>query len=409
PESEERRIAAPFTPLQPSFSIPLFDKASPADCNDNTSYLRATAQLKPVIEGKMFSTDIYNVSEDVFDLLQYLDGWERLRVTYYTSKELLSVKFPLFPHEIMNNITTVLLQTESATTASSLLPPAYQGGCSEVLLNDGTVKAPDQSLYDPVGLLAQVAYSESAKQLGIDCARWVLASNSNTMTAYGIDIESFGPTRRGIRGPLSKITVNRWTLLEFIGKDKNATNEQCGKLRRLDKYDDHSEEVVPLAKEYVYSLRMSKQRISTWWAIKKETVASSFQIYEKNHRTSETFEDTGSIVIVKSQIYRNAKETPYDEEVYGEVPYASIIHAVQEGLRRQVRADAKRRKAASGSISKAERRRNLEFSRAMSRKSRKLNPSSDAGSSLRRTRPEPQSDADDDDLKDFDSSSAAED
>lgn len=112
---------------------------------------------------------------------------------------------------------------------------------------------------------------------------------------------------------------------------------------------------------------------------------------------------------MKSQIYRDAKDTPYDKEVYGDVPYVSIIRAVQEGLRRQVRADAKKKKAASGSISNAERKRNLEFSRAMSRKSRKMNPLSSAGSSFHRSRPEPQSDSEDDDLKDFDSSSAAED
>lgn len=82
---------------------------------------------------------------------------------------------------------------------------------------------------------------------------------------------------------------------------------------------------------------------------------------------------------------------------------------MQEGFKRQVRADAKRRKAASGSISNTVKKRNLEFSRAMSLKSRKLNPLSDAGPRFHRARPEPQSDSDEDDLKDFDSSSAAED
>lgn len=195
----------------------------------------------------------------------------------------------------MNNITTVLLRTESATAASDFaLPPAYQGGCSEVMLSDGTIKAPDQSIYDPrwlpgegddddddgptyPTLVWEVGYSESAKQLSIDCARWILTSFSNTMTAYGIDIESFGPTRRGVRGPLSKITVNKWTLRDFIAKDKNATDDQCGKFRRLDKFDDDSDHVVPLALEYVYSLRMSKWRISTWWAINKDTVVSPFE------------------------------------------------------------------------------------------------------------------------------------
>ena len=64
-------------PLQPSFTTPLLDNAGSPD--DNASYLQATAQLKPVIEGKLYSTNIYNVSAETFDLLQYLDGWEKLR------------------------------------------------------------------------------------------------------------------------------------------------------------------------------------------------------------------------------------------------------------------------------------------------------------------------------------------
>lgn len=172
------------------------------------------------------------------------------------------------------------------------LSPIKCCGAADVNLDDETTKHPDLSYYDrnvppiPYGpdieayissfptMVLEVAFSQDARKLGSDCARWTGASGGCTNMAIAIAIQN-GLTDTSV---LESITVTVWTLRDFIANDKKTRKRECGFLRRI---DGHSDEDLasPLASEYLFSIRVGKRGDIFTWRVGRtqETEVSPFK------------------------------------------------------------------------------------------------------------------------------------
>lgn len=166
-----------------------------------------------------------------------------------------------------------------------------QGGCAaQVTLEDGTVKNPDCSYYDPnksvviakfaveqcrqscPTVVFEIAYSETALKLGTDCARWVGASGGNVNLAGAIDI-ACGPVNIETGNfednrPIESIKVSLWTLHNFIRHDRVIQSKYRGYLRLLDRDN------IPLPFKYQFSTNIGGKSY-TWIVTRTETEVSS--------------------------------------------------------------------------------------------------------------------------------------
>lgn len=162
----------------------------------------------------------------------------------------------------------------------------HEYGSADVYLEDGTTKSPDYSYYDlneppkqsrsetyrrtyPT-IIWEVAFSQDARKLGSDCARWVGASGGSINKAIAITIQSLSEPAITERFSGS-ITVSVWTVHRFI-HNENTEDWECGFLRRT---DGHSDEDLasPLADEYLFSLNWAG-KIVTWKVGRTETEVS---------------------------------------------------------------------------------------------------------------------------------------
>ena len=163
----------------------------------------------------------------------------------------------------------------------------HEYGSADVHLEDGTTKSPDHSYYDlnkprKYSLLEryrrkyptivwEVAFSQDARKLGSDCARWVGTSGGNIHKAFGINIQSLNePTITEDFSGTIKLSV--WTVLQCF-RDENIKDSECGFLRRT---DGHSDEDLssPLADEYLFSLNWNGGY--TWKVGRTETEVCYF-------------------------------------------------------------------------------------------------------------------------------------
>lgn len=165
---------------------------------------------------------------------------------------------PLSLHEIMHDIMSVI----DADRRPVVNLKSVEGGCSaQVTLEDGTVKNPDYSYYDPnksvviakfaveqcrqscPTVVFEIAYSETSYKLGTDCARWTGATGGNVNLAIGIDI-ACGPVNIETghfedNRPIESIKVSLWTLLNFIAHKRKVQKKYRDCLRRIDRKKTH--------------------------------------------------------------------------------------------------------------------------------------------------------------------------
>lgn len=160
------------------------------------------------------------------------------------------------------------------------------GGSVNIRPLDGTIKSPDFCIFDPnlargVGtsdinaaakdacptIIWEIGLSESARKLGRDCARFSRGSEGRVNLALGTKIYSEKSNKSDPPRGQSKSTVRK-----FTEKDKKATPEQCGKLRRLDNKENKGKN-VPLARRYLFSVNYGAF-ISTWKVGRKLTTVS---------------------------------------------------------------------------------------------------------------------------------------
>lgn len=205
---------------------------------------------------------------------------------------------------------------------SAHIGPAELGGSPTMCLKDGTTKTPDHCLFDPriqrtttsrtlplhltsqnayPTIVIEVAFSETAKKLGLDCARWIGTTNCLVHLALGIDITAKTVKKTGER-ILEAITVSEWTVTNLIRNDPGS-RDKCGIFRRTDRINDDDVGIndrKKLAKKYLYSTEMDSNGTIATLTIERSVEKVSYcintsvdksiycrfkDIWPKHHRT----------------------------------------------------------------------------------------------------------------------------
>lgn len=206
---------------------------------------------------------------------------------YHSATGYLSVKWPLFPHEIASGITASMIRGRSSDSSR---PDPDHGGSVYVSLLDGSSKSADFCLFDPTlrrtgsgrldlgsahddacpTVVWEVGLSESPRKLGRDCARWVGASEGRVNLAIGVHIRCKKGTEDTTR-IVSKITVTEWIVEKVYSNDKSEeSKDSCNILRRTDRQVDA--QPAKLAGSYKFSTKIGK--IVTWKVRKFPTEVS---------------------------------------------------------------------------------------------------------------------------------------